>query len=112
MRSPLTPRFVTCLVGCAVTAALASGCVAPPKKTVIAKNTPHAKVVTIDPSSVAVAAATTRTASSNASWFTADGWVVPLTLRTYWTAAAWTSSSVAGGSKLCRTRMFRHIPLP
>ena len=33
----------------------------------------------------------------------------PLTLRTYWSAAAWTSSSVAGGSKLWSVLMFRHM---
>ena len=32
--------------------------------------------------------------------FAFDGFVVPLILRTYWRAAACTSSSVAGGSKL------------
>ena len=31
-------------------------------------------------------------------------------LRTYCVAAAWISSSVAGGSKLWSTRMFRHMP--
>jgi hypothetical protein len=31
-------------------------------------------------------------------------------LRTYWSAAAWISSSVAGGSKLWRVLMFRHMP--
>ena len=38
------------------------------------------------------------------------GFVDPLTLRTYWRAAARTSSVVAGGSKLCSCRMFRHMP--
>jgi L,D-transpeptidase ErfK/SrfK len=49
MRSPILSRFVTCLVGCAVAAAVASGCVAPPKKKLLVKNAPG-KVVTIDPS--------------------------------------------------------------
>jgi len=33
----------------------------------------------------------------------------PLTLRTYWRAAARISSSVVGGAKWWRTRMLRHI---
>src|SRR5581483_6904 len=47
-----------------------------------------------------VAAATSATARSNGSWFACDGFCMPLTLRTNWTAAAWISSSVVGGSKL------------
>jgi hypothetical protein len=31
-------------------------------------------------------------------------------LRTYWSADAWTSSLVAGGSKLWRVLMFLHMP--
>ena len=38
------------------------------------------------------------------------GLVVPLTLRTYCSAAAVTSSLVAGGSKLWRGRILRHMP--
>ena len=34
---------------------------------------------------------------------------MPLILRTYWSADAWISSAVAGGSKLCRVRMLRHM---
>jgi L,D-transpeptidase ErfK/SrfK len=49
MRSPIPPRFVTCFVGCAVAAALATGCVAPPKK-VIVRNAPGKPVAAIDPS--------------------------------------------------------------
>ena len=40
-----------------------------------------------------------------------DGLVVPLTLRTYCSAAAVTSSRVAGGSKLFSGRMLRHMRL-
>jgi hypothetical protein len=29
-----------------------------------------------------------------------DGFVIPLTFRTYWSAEDWISSSVVGGSKL------------
>ena len=51
--------------------------------------------------------------SSTARWNTAsfafDGFVEPLTLRTYWSAAAWTSSPVAGGSKLWSVLMFLHM---
>ena len=35
--------------------------------------------------------------------------MVPLILRTYWSAAAGISSWVAGGSKLESGRMFRHM---
>jgi hypothetical protein len=31
-------------------------------------------------------------------------------LRTYWSAASWTSSGVAAGSKLWRVLMFLHMP--
>ena len=44
--------------------------------------------------------ATSSTARSNASALACDGFVKPLILRTYCSAAARTSSSVAGGSKL------------
>ena len=37
------------------------------------------------------------TARSNASWFAFDGFVVPAILRTYCSAAAWTSSERGGG---------------
>src|SRR3569623_172393 len=56
-------------------------------------------------------AAMSRTASSNGCSFTFDGFVAPLILRTNWSDAARISSSVVGGSKLNRGRMFRHIPL-
>src|SRR5680860_677611 len=56
-----------------------------------------------------VTSATSSTARSKASWLACEGLVVPLTLRTYWTAAAYTSACVAAGSKLCRVRMLRHM---
>ena len=37
------------------------------------------------------------------------GLVAPLILRTYWSAAASTSSGVAAGSKLWSTLMFLHM---
>ena len=52
------------------------------------------------PSSRADAAATSSTARWKASAFAADGLEEPLILRTYCSAAARTSSSEAGGSKL------------
>jgi hypothetical protein len=45
-----------------------------------------------------------------ASCLALDGLVVPLTLRTNCKAAAWTSSSVALGSKLCSVWIDRHMP--
>src|SRR5664279_301749 len=65
--------------------------------------------VTRSSSRCLVMCAISATARSKVSWFVTDGFVAPLTLRTYCNAAAWTSSSVAGGSKLCRTLMFRHM---
>jgi len=58
-----------------------------------------------------VTAATSSTARSNASAFAWDGFCIPLTLRTYWTAAASISSCVVGGSKLWRVRMLRQMAL-
>jgi hypothetical protein len=46
----------------------------------------------------------------NTASFAFDGFVDPLTFRTYWSAAAWIYSLVAGGSKLWSVLMFRHIP--
>ena len=40
------------------------------------------------------------------------GWAKPLSLRTNWSADARISSSVAGGSKLCRVLMLRHMGAP
>src|SRR5690606_32372683 len=48
---------------------------------------------------------------SNGSLVASDTVCTPLTLRTYWRAAASISSSVADGSRPRRTVMFRHIPL-
>ena len=54
--------------------------------------------------------AISSTARANTSSFAFDGFVAPLTLRTYWSAAARISSSVAAGSKLWSVLMFRHMP--
>ncbi len=59
--------------------------------------------------SSAEASAMVSTARSKAAALACDGFVEPLILRTYWSAAARTSSSVADGSKLWRVRMFRHM---
>src|ERR1043166_509395 len=45
----------------------------------------------------------------NAASFALEGLLKPLTLRTNCSAAAWTSSSDTGGSKLKRIRMFLHM---
>src|ERR687898_195756 len=66
-------------------------------------------VVTSASRSREVTSATSSTAVSNAAWFAADGFVMPLTFRTYWRAAARTSSGVAGGAKLFSGRMLRHM---
>ncbi len=50
------------------------------------------------------------TARSKRAWLAREGARVPLTLRTYWSAAARISASVAGGWKLKSTRMLRHMP--
>ena len=55
------------------------------------------------------ASVTATTAASKAASLALEGLVEPLILRTYCSAAAWTSSSVAGGSKLWRVRMLRHM---
>ena len=44
---------------------------------------------------------TSPTARSNAASLSLDGFLNPLTLRMNWSDAAWISSGVAGGSKLC-----------
>lgn len=59
-----------------------------------------------------MASATSATARANASSFARDGLVDPLTFRTYCSAAACTSSSVAGGSKLWSVLMLRHMVHP
>ena len=60
-----------------------------------------AAVVTRCASNSSVAAVTAATAWSKAAWLACEGLVDPATLRTYCSAAAATSSCVAGGSKLC-----------
>ena len=60
-------------------------------------------------SSRVVVAVTSATAVSNASALAAVGRVTPLTLRTYWRAAASISSAVAAGSRPRSSVMFRHI---
>jgi hypothetical protein len=55
-------------------------------------------VATSAPRSEPVAALTASTARSNAAWLTPDGRVMPLIFRTYWSAAARTSSGPDGGS--------------
>src|SRR5215218_5037210 len=62
-------------------------------------------------STSAVARATVATACSNAASVAGVGRVTPLTLRTYWRAAASISSVVAGGSRPRRVVMLRHILL-
>src|ERR1700757_1497046 len=54
----------------------------------------------------AVVAATSATATSKASTLADDGWVMPLTLRTYCRAAAAISSVVAGGSRPRKSVVF------
>ena len=66
-------------------------------------------LVTSRSSSRAVACGDLATASSKAAALAWLGLVVPLTLRTYCSAAACTSCEVAGGSKLCSGRMLRHM---
>src|SRR5690606_36692574 len=56
-------------------------------------------------SSSAVASVTWRTARSNAASVAAEVFCTPLTLRTYWRAAASISSGVAGGSRPRRVLM-------
>src|SRR4051812_10473945 len=58
--------------------------------------------VTSCSSSRRVAAATVSTASSNAAALACEGLVAPLILRTYCSAASWTSASVAGGGEVWR----------
>src|SRR5215211_4136974 len=61
-------------------------------------------------STSAVARVTVATACSNAASVAGVGRVTPLTLRTYWRAAASISSVVAGGSRPRRVVMLRHMP--
>ncbi len=50
MRSPITVRVLTCLVGCSAVATVVSGCVAPPKKTVAPLKHAAVAAPVIDPS--------------------------------------------------------------
>src|SRR5258705_10891597 len=54
-------------------------------------------------------AVTSATARSNASALACDGLLKPDSFLTNCSAEAWISSSVAGGSKLNRVLMLRHI---
>jgi hypothetical protein len=60
-------------------------------------------------SSRSVAAATSRTAASNASSFALDGFRNPLTFRTNCSAAAEISGGAAGASGRLSTFMLRHM---
>lgn len=66
-------------------------------------------VVTSEPSRVADACVISLTARLNAASFAADGFTLPLIFRTNCRAAALSSTSVAGGSKLYKTLMFLHM---
>ena len=56
-----------------------------------------------------MASATNATACSKAASVAADVFCTPLTLRTYWRAAASISAVVAGGAKPRRVVMLRHM---
>ena len=58
--------------------------------------------------SLVEARATSSTATRNDRSFVFEGLLKPLIFRTNWSEAARISSSVAGGSKLKSTLMFRH----
>src|SRR6187455_643868 len=60
-------------------------------------------------SSLCAAVETSSTARLNASSFACDGLLKPDSLRTNCSAEARTSSPVAGGSKLNRVLMLRHM---
>ncbi len=59
-----------------------------------------------------VATATWSIARWKAASLARDGWWNPEIFLTNWSAAPSISSSVAGGSKLNRVRMFRHMTFP
>ncbi len=69
-------------------------------------------VVTNELRSSCAASATRSTARLNARSLTLEGRVKPLNFRTNWRADARISSPVAGGLKLCRVLMLRHIENP
>jgi len=62
-----------------------------------------------DDSSLRAAAETSSTARSNAGSLACDGLLKPESLRTNCSAEARISSSVAGGSKLNKVLMLRHM---
>src|SRR5207249_7917699 len=68
--------------------------------------------VTRESRSSCAAWATWSTARLKARSFALDGLVKPLNFRTNWREDARISSSVAGGLKLCRVLMFRHMRTP
>jgi hypothetical protein len=68
-------------------------------------------LVTRESSSSRAAVATWSTAWSKAIWFAFEGRVKPLSLRTNCREEARTSSSVAGGLKLCSVLMARHMTI-
>ena len=68
-----------------------------------------AAVVTSESRRRRAAAVTSLTACSNAASLARDGLVLPLSFRTNCSAEARTSSWLAGGSKLARVLMLRHM---
>src|SRR5262249_27185518 len=68
--------------------------------------------VTSESRSSCAACVTCSTARLKAASLAFDGRVQPLSLRTNCSAEAWTSSWVAGGSKLCKVLMLRHMGSP
>jgi hypothetical protein len=65
--------------------------------------------VNSEPISLLAAVATSSTARLKATSLALEGALKPLSLRTNCKAAARISSSVAGGSKLYKVLMFRHM---
>src|SRR5947209_8614428 len=66
-------------------------------------------LVTSESSRFRAAVATSSTARLNAASFAFEGLLKPESFLTNWSEASRISSSVAGGSKLNRVLMFRHI---
>src|SRR5262245_12874743 len=71
-----------------------------------------AAVVTSEARSSRATSLVRSTARAKAASFVRDGLLKPESLRTNWSAAARTSSSVTGGSKLKSVLMLRHMPWP
>ncbi len=65
--------------------------------------------MTNESSKCCAARAISSTARLNASSFARDGFVNPESFRTNWSDEARISSVVAGGEKLCRVLMARHM---